>query len=289
MRLEATHVGGRGTVHPESSGFDAYIPVCRVALRTIDVCLVIMKATYAFFAALRMLALYGMSKPVFATIFALGLLGPGVQILILPFEDPSPQALVPVPSSANLFGPINCFRARTSQVETSPAFGEVMNMIIPILRAYFFTFEAILIALTTRKILVQRCLRSPIIRTPFITVICCKGTLYFLITEAVTTINLVGIILSLTDPGGPADVVTFLCLTGTLVEAITSICMSRFILDLLAITLDENSDGIRTSQWRTLSFATVVENIADDLGGDLCDSSTADRGEESVVIHRIPV
>lgn len=35
------------------------------------------------FAALRMLALYGMSRPVFATIFALGLLGPGVQIVSL--------------------------------------------------------------------------------------------------------------------------------------------------------------------------------------------------------------
>lgn len=65
--------------------------------------------------------------------------------------------------------------------------------------------------------------------------------------------------------------------------------MSRFILDLLAITLDEHSDGIRTSQWRTLSFATVVENIADDLGGDLCDNCTDDTGEVGMNVSDLPV
>lgn len=41
--------------------------------------------------------------------------------------------------------------------------------------------------------------------------------------------------------------------------------MSRFILSLLSISLDEGSSQLRTSQWKTLRFATIAETFAGDV------------------------
>lgn len=41
--------------------------------------------------------------------------------------------------------------------------------------------------------------------------------------------------------------------------------MSRFILGLLSISLDEGSSQLRTSQWKTLRFATIAETFAGDV------------------------
>lgn len=45
--------------------------------------------------------------------------------------------------------------------------------------------------------------------------------------------------------------------------------MSRFILDLISISLDEVSSNIRTSQWKTLHFATIVESVIATFSVDL--------------------
>ena len=54
--------------------------------------------------------------------------------------------------------------------------------------------------------------------------------------------------------------------------------MSRFILGLLAISLDGGSPAsdVRTSQWKTLRFATMVETFAGDVGVDSEDFSSED-------------
>lgn len=56
------------------------------------------------------------------------------------------------------------------------------------------------------------------------------------------------------------------------VYSVMSICMSRFILDLLAITLEDGSSQLRTSEWRTLRFASVVKTATEDLSADLQES-----------------
>ena len=58
----------------------------------------------------------------------------------------------------------------------------------------------------------------------------------------------------------------------TAVHRITSICMSRFILSLLAVKLDECATQLRSSQWRTLCFATVVETAAASVGSHQYDT-----------------
>lgn len=50
--------------------------------------------------------------------------------------------------------------------------------------------------------------------------------------------------------------------------------MSRFILSLLAITLDTGS-SLQSSQQKTLRFATAVERIASQLGASLDNSRRA--------------
>lgn len=47
--------------------------------------------------------------------------------------------------------------------------------------------------------------------------------------------------------------------------------MSRFILGLLAITLEDEASQLHTSQWKTLRFPTTVETIAGTLAVDLTD------------------
>lgn len=42
--------------------------------------------------------------------------------------------------------------------------------------------------------------------------------------------------------------------------------MSRFILGLLSISLDEGSSQLPTSRWETLRFATITQTFA----GDVC-------------------
>lgn len=41
--------------------------------------------------------------------------------------------------------------------------------------------------------------------------------------------------------------------------------MSRFILNLLAVALDDGSAHIRTSQWRSIQFSPVAETMGADL------------------------
>lgn len=45
--------------------------------------------------------------------------------------------------------------------------------------------------------------------------------------------------------------------------------MSRFILGLLAITLEDEASQLHTSQWETLRFPATVETIAGTLAADL--------------------
>ena len=42
--------------------------------------------------------------------------------------------------------------------------------------------------------------------------------------------------------------------------------MSRFILGLLSISLDEGRSQLRTSQWKTLHFTTIAQTFAGDVG-----------------------
>lgn len=56
--------------------------------------------------------------------------------------------------------------------------------------------------------------------------------------------------------------------------------MSRFILHLLAVALDENNPHFRSSQWKTLRFATVVETMAEGLNADLSRGSVS--GEDTL-------
>lgn len=51
-----------------------------------------------------------------------------------------------------------------------------------------------------------------------------------------------------------------------LFSRLTSICMSRFILGLLSISLDEGSSQLQTSRWETLRFATIAQTFAGDVG-----------------------
>lgn len=77
----------------------------------------------------------------------------------------------------------------------------------------------------------------------------------------------------------------------TVPYSIISLCMSRFILNLLAISLDEGSSQLRSSQWNTLHFATVAQSITGTFGRDLPDVASDDEpmSEEdswrSEVIH----
>lgn len=42
--------------------------------------------------------------------------------------------------------------------------------------------------------------------------------------------------------------------------------MSRFILGLLSISLDEGSSQLQTSRWETLRFVTIAQTFAGEVG-----------------------
>lgn len=54
--------------------------------------------------------------------------------------------------------------------------------------------------------------------------------------------------------------------------------MSRFILGLLSISLDEGSSQLQTSRWEALRLATIVQTFAGDVGG-LDERPLGDDGE----------
>lgn len=52
--------------------------------------------------------------------------------------------------------------------------------------------------------------------------------------------------------------------------------MSRFILGLLALTLNDEDNHMDTSQWGTVKFATVAATLAGDLETDVPDGVNMD-------------
>lgn len=57
--------------------------------------------------------------------------------------------------------------------------------------------------------------------------------------------------------------------------------MSRFILGLLAIGLDNEASQHRLPQRSGIRFASIVETIAEDLGADLPDGGTHGENDEA--------
>ena len=55
--------------------------------------------------------------------------------------------------------------------------------------------------------------------------------------------------------------------------------MSRFILGLLALTLNDEDNHMPTSQWGTVRFATVAATLAGDVDTDLPEGISMDDGD----------
>lgn len=95
--------------------------------------------------------------------------------------------------------------------------------------------------------------------------------MYFFAIAAASTVNLVGMIVWIVSPpepnssNGSFDTTQAIGEAGPIVDTIVSVCMSRFILDLLAIASDERGSQCRTSQWATIRFATAAGAFGADL------------------------
>lgn len=59
--------------------------------------------------------------------------------------------------------------------------------------------------------------------------------------------------------------------------------MSRFILNLHAVAADEGTSNIRTSQWRTVQFASIANGFAGDVRLDLREGFPRDE-EDGVTV-----
>lgn len=256
------------------------VETCTVFVRFLDACLILVNIAYAVFAALRMFALCRKSKLFLALVMFLGLINPFAQIFLMYIEtigvNPTFQPIgLSWPSP---LGRVNCYHFVTTSV-LHQVLGKppeyVLEYTIPALRLHAIVFEGVLIWLTWRKTAIRWSLQKSAIRTPFTTMLLRNGTLYFVIIAAASILNLVGIMILILNPNMMASsaliflVIATLASLGPIVDTITSICMSRFILGLLAIS---SLDEISVSEGKpgqpeggTLRFATIAESLSTDL------------------------
>lgn len=263
--------------------------ICSVSVRVVDACLILVNIAYAIFAALRMFALYGLSKPVFTVVLFLGLLNPCAQIFLMAIEYASAfryEGHIGPIGTMLPAGRINCYHSiRPSFVAKAPNVN--FDYVFPALRIHALVLEALLIGLTWKKTLSRWSLQKAAIRTPFTTMLLRDGTLYFFVIGAASTLSAVGMTMYLvSNVMNPRMVLGILALSwaSPIFDTLTSICMSRFILDLRALSLDNGSLSahVHSSQWKTLRFATVVEDIAESFVADLRDGGEGGDTEEGI-------
>lgn len=300
LALSAASIIG---IIPWKSQPEAYFSqqrICSMVIILVDVGFVLVNLAYAVFAALRMFALYDMSKPIFALVLAVGLMNPCTQIFLIHMATiGATGGFQPAGNPAFLLmGRFNCYHLAKNRVLFHVLGPQVpLEYIIPALRIHGLVFEILLIGLTWKKTKTRCSLQDTVMRTPFTTILLRNGTMYFLAIAAASTFNLVGMIVLIVSPPNPTlpnngfNALLAIAEAGQIVDTIISLCMSRFILNLLAVSLDEGSSQLRSSQWNTLRFATVAESITGTFGRDLPDVASDDEpmdGEESwrsEVIH----
>lgn len=259
----------------EPNDKDNYISggVCILPIRFVDVFLIVSNTAYVVFAALRMFALHRMSKYVLGVVLGIGLLNPCIQILLMSVGNIfrlTKQGRIGVNYP---WGRINCLH---SAGPSSPGiFGshsgdQDVEYFLAGLRVHALIFEMMLIGLTWRKTVWS--VKRSAVHTPFTTMMITNGTLYFLVVALSSLLNAIGMIVSLAQFSRPwnriASFIRALNEMGSIVDTMTSICMSRFILDLLALTMDGQDSQLCSSQGN-IRFATVVETTVADVGADL--------------------
>lgn len=258
-----------------------FFQICSAVIRSIDTLLIVVNIAYAVFAALRMFALYSMRKSILALVLAVGLLNPCTQIFLMCTEVVGVnRGREPIGTSIALpVGRINCYHSIDNTLASSSLFSDylaaALDFTLPALRCHALMFEGLLIGLTLNRTVTLRSLKDPVIRTPFTTALLRNGTLYFLVIATASMLNMVGMWVLILHPSTVSagssyidNMILALASLGPIVDTITSVCMSRFILNLIVISLDEGSSYARSSQWKTLHFATVAESVAT-FGADL--------------------
>lgn len=240
-------------------------------------------AAYVLLAALRMFALYAMNKFVFASVLVFGLCNPCAQIFLMSVEAAGRSGSVfPEGTSPTTTGRIDCYHSvATALLPTASDGSSVADLVyrLPLLRMHALAFEGLLIGFTWKKMAAQWSSSRSVARTPFSTTIIRSGTLYFIVIATASMTNLIGVLILVLYPTALLSNSTYLAMVALasavpIVDTITSICMSRFILGLLAISLDERNCQARSSQWETLRFATIAVSIAGAFEANLENSDT---------------
>lgn len=246
--------------------------LCEHLVRTADICILLVTLSYICFAALRMFALYGMNKLVFALVFAVGFVSPALQIYPMVVEYIVPDAPTMSPSV-----PLCLKQGDDDQ------FSVIFPSLIGI-RVSTLALELVLLGLTWYKTLSRWRTLKTIAPTPLTTMLLRDGTIYFSVITILSAMNLCGMIYILYSSFNSriTDFNVTLFDMVPLVDTATSICMSRFIIGLRNVSSnngDNNSVITSKATPGTLRFATAAETVVGSLGADLRLASDGDFGE----------
>lgn len=272
------HVLPQATIHGALGGFTTGNPAltlnkaCKTSVHFSNACLILTNIAYTTFAALRIFALYGLKKRVFAMIFCFGILSSCTQIGLMVVENIGTSLWWNGPTATGRqWGRTNCNYGLGEPDQHAFSLAKLIFL----LRLHDVVFETILLVLTWRKTFTRWSSQKPAIRTPFTRMLLRDGTLYFIIMAVTSGLNMAGMLMgnffSIYN-----DWLLALAYTGPVVDVISSICMSRFILGLLALTLSDEDTHMGTSQWGTVKFATVAATLAGDVDTDLPDGVSMD-------------
>lgn len=242
---------------------------CLSFVLTVDVCMLLATLAYACFASLRMFALYGMNKGVFALVFIIGLLSPIIQVCLMLNTNASSGFV------AQPVAPL-CLK----QGLTDEAY-----ILLMMVRGSTLGFELLLLILTWCKTFCRWSMLKMTTQSPLTTMLLRDGTMYFGVISIAAALNLGGI--ANVYSGRPIELALFDLVP--IVDAITAICMSRFILGLRIAGADSGFSITvpRPSKEDTLRFAraeTIVGNLGQSLRGSFLEDdydtydSTGDAG-----------
>lgn len=179
---------------PDDMGI--YGTVCTTSLRVVDAFLIIGSSAYTVFASLRIFALYGMRKSIFAAVLAVGLFNPGAQIFRMIIEDANANWSYAIAVHNMPLGRLNCFHSVREEYRDYHGvdFERITAYVFFAIRVHSMIFEGILIGLTWRKAFTRWSLQNTTVHTPYTTMLLRDGTVYFVLIALASAINLVGAI-----------------------------------------------------------------------------------------------
>lgn len=225
---------------------------CSVLFRLRDLCTLTIDLALTGFTALRIYAIYGMNKRIFALILALGLGSPAVQIFNMVIY--TPVSLGPHKMCVSVINSRNSLKI--TQTATSARY------------LLALAFEASAVVLTWYRTFSQWRLARSFNVSSLTTLFLRDGTLYFLALLILTLMTLIATLrLSIYTPLS----IRYLNLASIFVFPLSSICLSKFILSLRSLNAS-NESGLwdqESTQQNAVQFRSRTTAFLGNLGAQL--------------------